>query len=135
MTVIVCVDNNCGMLFNNRRQSRDRVLVEDVVSNYGNILVNEFSAPLFDGKSVTVCDNPLDRAGDNDTCFVENLSLAPYFSKISSLVVYCWNRDYPSDFGLDIDVSTLIPWSVTEFKGSSHDKITKQIYMIKKVVE
>lgn len=130
MTVIVCVDNNCGMLFNNRRQSRDRILVKDIASNYGNILVNNFSAQLFDENSITVCDNPLDRAGDKDTCFVENLSLLPYLSKIKNLIVYSWNRDYPSDFKLDIDLSVLPVTSVEDFKGSSHEKITKTVYEV-----
>ena len=31
MRVIVCVDDNGGMLFNHRRQSRDRVLCERVL--------------------------------------------------------------------------------------------------------
>ena len=33
MKVIVCVDDNNGMMFNNRRQSRDRILIEDVVKS------------------------------------------------------------------------------------------------------
>ena len=31
MKVIVILDDNLGMLFNNRRQSRDRVLIDDII--------------------------------------------------------------------------------------------------------
>ena len=31
MRVIVCIDDDRGMTFNNRRQSRDRVLIDDVI--------------------------------------------------------------------------------------------------------
>ena len=35
MQIIVCVDDRGGMLFNKRRQSRDRVLIADVLSELG----------------------------------------------------------------------------------------------------
>lgn len=31
LKVIVILDDNLGMLFNNRRQSRDRVLIDDII--------------------------------------------------------------------------------------------------------
>ena len=31
MTLIVCIDDKNGLLFNHRRQSRDRVLIEDLL--------------------------------------------------------------------------------------------------------
>ena len=31
MKIIVCVDDNFGMLFNNRRQSKDQMLLEDMM--------------------------------------------------------------------------------------------------------
>ena len=33
MNVIICLDDNNGMLFNNRRQSRDKALLSDVFDN------------------------------------------------------------------------------------------------------
>ena len=36
MKIIVCLDDNNGMLFNNRRQSRDKTVVEDIISVYQN---------------------------------------------------------------------------------------------------
>ena len=38
MRVIVCVDDNGGMLFNHRRQSRDRVLCERVLQRLMSVI-------------------------------------------------------------------------------------------------
>ncbi len=130
MTVVVCVDDNGGMLFNNRRQSRDSLLVADLVQNHKNIIVNPYSASLFKDYFVTVADAPLDVAGACDTCFVENINLSEYTTKIKTLVIYRWNRTYPFDTKLDI-TPNLLGMTLKEtydFSGSSHEKITKEIY-------
>ena len=48
MKIIVCLDNNNGMLFNNRRQSRDSVLIERIIHSLGeeNLNIFEFSKGL-----------------------------------------------------------------------------------------
>ena len=48
--IIVCLDDNGGMLFNNRRQSRDRVVCEDVVKNLNGekLFISPFSQILFE---------------------------------------------------------------------------------------
>ena len=50
MKLIVCVDLNNGMLFNNRRLSRDRGLIEQIYSLVGEnkLWITEFSKDLFD---------------------------------------------------------------------------------------
>ena len=48
MTIFVCVDDNNGMLFNRRRQSRDEAVLEDMVRTAGQkIWMNEYSSKLF----------------------------------------------------------------------------------------
>lgn len=51
MRVIVCVDDNGGMLFNHRRQSRDRVLCERVLQMADerdcSVYMNTYSAKIF----------------------------------------------------------------------------------------
>ena len=32
MKIIVCLDDNSGMMFNRRRQSRDRVVIDDIIA-------------------------------------------------------------------------------------------------------
>ena len=52
MKLIVCVDSNNGMLFNNRRQSKDKILIDyisDLVEQ-NRLWITEFSKDLFKGK-------------------------------------------------------------------------------------
>lgn len=133
MRVIVCLDDRNGMLFNRRRQSRDRRVVEDILRELGEkrLLVNGFSAPLFEraGERIRVEDDPLAAAGREDVCFVENLPLAPWAAAIERLTVYRWNRVYPADMRLDLALES--GWhlvAASDFPGFSHEKITKEIY-------
>lgn len=107
MTVIVCLDNANGMMFNHRRQSRDANVVKDILKtiNGASLLIAPYSEPLFSQAecSVSVSDSFLIDAGAEDYCFVENTSVAEFKEKISKLVIYKWNRDYPADFHFDID--------------------------------
>jgi len=135
MKVIVCVDDNNGMMFNNRRQSRDRILIEDVVKNVvgGNLLMAPYSEPLFKDSNIDaffLSEYILDEADPEDYCFIENKALLPYSDKIDELIIYRWNRTYPADMHLDIDPAALSMKhvSTTEFAGSSHEKITKELY-------
>ena len=69
------------------------------------------------------------KAEKGDFCFVEGESLLPYEEKIESIVLFKWNRDYPSDKKADIDLSN--GWVLTQaedFAGSSHEKKTMEIY-------
>lgn len=133
MRVIVCLDDRNGMLFNRRRQSRDRRVVEDILRELGEkrLLVNGFSAPLFEraGDRIRVEDDPLAAAGREDVCFVENLPLAPWAAAIERLTVYRWNRVYPANMRLDLALES--GWhlvAASDFPGFSHEKITKEIY-------
>ena len=134
MKIIVCIDDDGGMMFNNRRQSRDRVVIEDVMkmSEGKTLYINEYSKPLFsdfEGR-YTVAPDMLDMAGDGDFCFVENKRLYGYIDMIDEITVYRWNRRYPSDFKLDIDVGAngFRLKDASEFAGYSHEKISKEIF-------
>lgn len=135
MKIIVCVDDNNGMMFNNRRQSRDRVLIRDVVDNLdgGNLLMAPYSETLFADSGVDaffLSEYVLDEAEPEDYCFIENKALLPYSDRIDELIIYRWNRKYPADMYLDVDPEALSLKlvSTTEFAGSSHEKITKELY-------
>ena len=134
MNIIVCVDNRMGVMFNNRRQSRDKILCRKVLELAQNnrLLLNSYSAVLFDGsdKDVIVDDEFLKNAENGDFCFVDCNDIAPYVSKTEKLIVFRWNRDYPYDYRLDIDLCS--GWKLIDsedFKGSSHDKITMEVYV------
>ena len=121
-------------MFNNRRQSRDRTLIADVVkmAEGSRLYIDEYSRLLFadfDG-SYTVEPNMLSVAEDGDFCFVENKRLKDSVGRIKEIVLYRWNRRYPSDFKFDLDLKaegfSLV--EVSEFEGYSHEKITKEVF-------
>ena len=100
MQVIVCVDDDMGMFFNHRRQSRDRILIQRILERVKGkrILMNTYSAELFEGnENICIDDDFLKNAGDGDICFVENEALSGYMEKIEKIIVYKWNRRYPAD--------------------------------------
>ena len=134
MTVIVCLDNSNVMMFNHRRQSRDANVVNDILKtiNGASLLIAPYSEPLFSQAecSVSVSDSFLVDAGAEDYCFVENTSIAEFKEKISKMIIYKWNRDYPADFFFDIDYANDYRLETTlDFGGTSHEKITKEVYV------
>ena len=134
MTVIVCLDNANGMMFSHRRQSRDANVIKDILKTIDEapLWIAPYSEPLFSQTecSVSVSDSFLVGAGAEDYCFVENTSVAELKEKISKLVIYKWNRDYPADFYFDIDYANDYKLETTiDFVGTSHEKITKEVYV------
>ncbi|MBQ2000944.1 MAG: ribonuclease Z [Clostridia bacterium] len=134
MRIIVCIDDNGGMMFNNRRVSSDKAVTDRIIDLLkGNSLyLNEYSAKLFLEKTdnLKISDDFLSEAGDNDYCFVENVDITEHISDIGQVIIYYWNRKYPSDFKFpkNAAVSGLKCVSVTEFSGNSHEKITEEVY-------
>ncbi|MBO5065262.1 MAG: hypothetical protein J6D06_04010 [Clostridia bacterium] len=127
MKIIVCLDDNSGMLFNNRRQSRDRVVCEDIVKNLEGekLYISPFSQILFENFRDDVCVSE-DFLLNGNICFVENQAVSQ--CDADEVIVYKWNRVYPSDFYCDIDFSKYFLTEQTELEGFSHEKITKEVY-------
>lgn len=131
MTVFVCVDEQLGRAFLQKRQSRDALVVRDVLeASRGQLLIHPYSAPLFEAGAAEVREDFLDAAGEEDFCFSERECLLPFEEKIARLVLYRWNRRYPADFVLDLlpKEHGLHLARRTEFCGKSHEKITKEVY-------
>ena len=134
MKLIVCLDELGGMMFNHRRQSRDRVVTEDVLRTVGDgrLWMAGYSESLFSdcGRELCISENFLASAAEGDWCFVEDRSLQPYVDRVETLVIYHWNRRYPSDFRFDVDWERegFVLIEQVEFQGFSHEKITKEIY-------
>lgn len=134
MKLIVCLDDNGGMMFNNRRQSRDRILIEDIIrmTNGSRLYIAEYSKILFEGNdaNILIDDCMLDVACEGDFCFVENKPLSDRANEAEEIIIYRWNRRYPYDLVFDVDLEkegfALI--ASYEFAGYSHEKITKEIY-------
>lgn len=130
LKIILCIDDNGGMLFNNRRQSKDKALIEKVCGIVGErkLWITDFSKDLFEWE-VQIDPQMLDKASEGEFCFVENLSLAPYLDKIEELYLFKWNRKYPSDVQLDIMIDKELSLiSSEDFIGNSHEKITLEVW-------
>ncbi len=133
MTVFLCVDDNMGMMFNNRRVSRDSEVVKKIIemSGTGVVYMNEYSKKLFeDGflNKIKVLDDFLEQADITDNCFVETCDISEYKEKIDKIVLFKWNRVYPSDKKLHFDFSFFELKDTFEFEGTSHDKITCEVW-------
>ena len=131
MKLIVCLDNRGGMAFNHRRQSRDRVLTEDIARTVGDarLVLSPYSRALFEGYALDLVESsdPIKDASEKDFCFLETCS--PTSDKgVSELILYHWNRDYPSDTPFLIDRSAFELSDRCEFVGFSHPKITKEVW-------
>ena len=127
MKLIVCLDDNKGMMFNNRRQSRDKILIENVleICKGEKLYTNEYSSKLFPENVVEVIKNISEI--QNGYCFAENFTVNE--DSLEEIIVYKWNRVYPADVHFNISLEN---WNLTEtvdFEGSSHDKITREIYV------
>ncbi len=132
MIVIVCIDDNDGMMFNNRRQSKDKRLTEKIIeiTKGGKLWLDKYSSELFANTPNVDIDNAfLSEAATGEFCFVENVALSPYEKRIEKLIVFRWNRSYPYDRKLDIDLSKWKLADSTEFEGNSHEKITKEVFV------
>ena len=134
MTFIFCLDDNKGMLFNNRRQSRDAKVFEDI-SNYltGELYINSFSEKLVSaaGLKYKICDDYTTLLDTDAIYLAENISISEHLEKVDKIIFYWWNRKYPGDFFLDFDPAAngFHCASKEEFAGKSHDKITKEVYV------
>ena len=135
MIAVVCIDDQYGMRFNGRRQSRDRILIEDLMQMVGTdkkLWIAPCSASLFKNYEDRLCadEDFLTKAEDGVYCFVEDRGIEAYRENLEGIVLYRWNRDYPADLRLDLrpDLEGWNLCAVTEFAGSSHEKITKEEY-------
>ena len=135
MNIIVCLDDKNGMMCNKRRQSQDKLLRSDIKELVKSkiLYMNNYSYKLYkdiDDGNIKVYEDFLNECNENDFCLVEDKSLYKYIDKINTIVIYNWNRIYPTDLHFDIDLNNN-SWELmneSEFEGSSHEKITKKIY-------
>ena len=149
MKIIVCVDNQNGMMFNHRRQSQDRVLRKRIMELTGGkklwmnaysqkqfLQVNgnmpkeqEQSGQLGQSGQIQADEAFLEKAGPGEYCFVENKDVVPYESRIEEVILCHWNRDYPADMYIKMDRCSWKLAETQEYAGSSHEKFTEERYV------
>ena len=132
MIVIVCLDERGGMIFNNRRQSRDKAVIDRIVEivQDSKLWLSSYSKSLFDQVAILleVDDNFLQKAGYGEFCFAENADIAQYTPKIEKIYLFRWNRHYPADYYFPLDLAEFKLIARSEFMGNSHEKITLEVY-------
>ncbi len=131
MIVAVAIEDRGGMMFNHRRVSRDQAQQADLLTFCGGrkLWMNGYSAQLFAGEQIAVDEAFLQKAGPDEVCFVEDQPLLHGEDKIDTLVLYRWNRTYPADMKLELDLTAYVLTETREFPGNSHETITREIYM------
>lgn len=128
MTLYLCLDDKNGLQFNKRRQSRDAAVLEDIRSQLtGNLLIDPFSEKLIREAEIPYVLPP-ETAED---FFAEDVPSDELLEKTKKLVLYRWNRHYPSDVRWEPDLEALgfALAETTEFPGKSHEKITREVYV------
>lgn len=127
MTLILCVDDRGGLMFNHRRQSQDRLVRGDMLRLCGGrpLAVSPYTARQFEpGDAIAVTEEP----GEEDTFFLEDLPPQPFLERAEKLVLYHWNRAYPGDVRIVLPPQSWRLEEQTEFPGYSHEKITREVY-------
>ena len=121
MKMICCIDDNNGILFVNKRVSKDSKIIEDITKYTDTIYGSKYSKKLFPNIEFK------EYKDEKGICYFHEdlkLDLNP-----SEIILYKFNRKYPSTTKFNIDLESYKLKAITEFKGTSHDKITKEIYI------
>jgi hypothetical protein len=127
MTLYICLDDRNGLKFNKRRQSRDAALLEDIRNQLtGNLHIEPFSEKMIQEAEIPYVLPP-ETAEDY---FVEDVPSEELLDRTERLIIYRWNRHYPADIRWNPDLSVLgfSLREITEFPGTSHEKITREVY-------
>lgn len=134
MHLVLCLDQHNGLLFHNRRQSRDRAVWTDIASylNGKKLWMDSYTAVQLTEEmpNLQVSDTYAAEAAEEDYCFAERGDTAALVEKAKSVMIYRWDKLYPADIRLCPDIFQAFSLAQkTEFKGFSHDKITREVYI------
>lgn len=132
MNLIFCIDEKGGMLFHARRVTSDRIVTERILDICKRDLwIAPYSRSLFpDGLGLRVSENFLEQAGESEWCFVEAVDPAKYIGCAEHIVIFHWNRTYPSELKFSKE-NLKLGWELNhteEFPGYSHQRITMEVY-------
>ena len=123
MHLIVCLDDENGMAFLGRRQSRDRLLPGDIAAHCeGPLYALPYSLPLLKEAGLTAVAAAPSEVPENGIFFDELLPPSGFIERADFVTVYRWNRLYPADVYFDADLA-----AASCGKGSAAAPITMQI--------
>lgn len=136
MILIVCLDDQNGMLFNKRRQSMDKGVRERIIDLCGQrpLWMNSYSAGQFAEilPNFQIAEDFLDRAGIGAYCFIEDGDVTAISDRVEGVVIFRWNRRYPADvkFPVTLFCDRWRLHHTEDFAGSSHERITQEVYLL-----
>lgn len=133
MHLILCIDERDGLSFCGKRQSRDRIVNDHILqlASGQKVWMSPYSAPFFEGNAVCADAHFLEKAGVGEYCFLEVDPLPENNENLESVILYHWNRTYPST--VKFPRSLLSGMNLVqreEFSGSSHETITMERYTL-----
>lgn len=132
MILITVVDDRMGLCFNHRRLSQDKLLSKKILDMTENrtLWMSTYSSRMFglEHTQINVDDDCLHEAAEREYCFIETEDPVIAEKWIEKIILFRWNRKYPSDIRFTIDLSKWKLSSTKEFTGNSHDKITMEVY-------
>ena len=133
MILMACVDDNLGMAFNRRRQSQDRVLRRKLLDRAAGkpLWMSPYSARQFEPlpNNIQVAEDFGARAGAGEYCLTELQPPGAWLDRLEGVVLYRWNRRYPSDVKFDLPLEGFTLRARQDFAGYSHPKITEEVYL------
>ena len=132
MILMVCIDDRGGMMFNHRRQSRDRVLCARMleIAKDSCLHVTPYTQKIFDTAApLCVSDAPWLKAAEGEYYFAEDGEIP--MERVEQVYLYRWNRAYTGDRYFEADLAALgfVLTRSEDFAGSSHDQMTEEIYV------
>ena len=132
MKAIVCTDKNGGILFNERRVARDRAVIYDRFGNLNgsNLFIRPCSKTLLEDTDA-IETLSFDNIPEEDYCFFEDLDISDFFDLATQIVIYMWDKKYPSDFAVDPAIfkeSGYTLRAVKDIAGRTHEKIRKEVW-------
>lgn len=129
MILVSCVDDALGMAFLGRRVSRDSAVTERILALTAEqkLLAAPYSARLL-GNGALYTEDPAGAAGKGDFVLLENLPVPT--EGVERILLFRWNRAYPSDLKFPLNAFPLRRVRSEEFAGSSHEKITLEEYEV-----
>ena len=109
MIAIFMLDDRKGMMFNNRRQSQDSQVIRKIlVLAKGKIIrMSPYTASMFAGQKsgakIISSIHFFEKAAESDFCILEE-SFPIDIDQFNKLIIFWWNRKYPGDVFLDVDL-------------------------------
>lgn len=131
MKLIFCLSKDSGMMFFGKRQSKDAALRQWIMDYIGEskLWMSQYSAKQFEEiNGICIDDDYFSKAEPGDYCFVEDKAYSA--EEVSEIILCRWNRAYPGDkfFNIDLKANGFIKSNSVDIVGTSHEKITIDVY-------